>query len=85
MSVIVLYLWECPILLYEREHVSLISGLTWCNREVFCLSKESETMVIQVQIHTVQLNVMQDTEPHRKPACIWIKERDERREEREQH
>ncbi len=38
-------------------------------------------MVIQAQIHTLQLNVMQDTEPHRKPACIWIKEREERREE----
>lgn len=35
MSVIVLYLWECPILLYELEYVSLISVLTWWNKRAF--------------------------------------------------
>ncbi len=73
MSVIALYLQECPILSYEREHVSLISLLTWCNKVGFCLSKEGETLVIQVQIDTVQLKcnaVMQHIKSHRRPACI---------------
>lgn len=42
MCVIALYLWGCPFLLCESEYVSLISRLTWCNKEGFCLSQGRE-------------------------------------------
>lgn len=75
---IALYLWGCPFLLCESEYVSLISRLTWCNKEGFCLSQGRE--------NAGDTSADTHSKPRKRPAYIWIKVREGRREEeRKQH